>query len=34
MCIRDRDIDGEEGTHLPIDVHTLQKSIQLLCPLK
>ena len=28
------DIDGEEGTHLPIDVHTLQKSIQLLVPLK
>ena len=28
------DIDGEEGTHLPIDVHTLQKSIQLLVPSK
>ena len=28
------DIDGEEGTHLPIDVHNLQKSIQLLVPLK
>ena len=28
------DIDGEEGTHLPIDIHTLQKAIQLLVPLK
>jgi len=28
------DIDGEEGTHLPIDIHNLQKSIQLLVPSK